>query len=216
MTTELSASNQCSLVAPVLSEQPGAERCALCSAFSHLLAQSSGTPAMPSRLIRQRDVSNDPVLKTVCESVQSALNMPYICKHRSQTCPLLADPGQRSCVQEVNALGASKLQSICMQQIVSLVRHYSSTLVAVQTVAFMSHFAPAGDLLSDTGVCGAGVTALGNRRILTVALSSMPQEARMFGTGPFCSWLLEPCMPGLHSVPDCQADPMYVHLVHLR
>ena len=32
----------------------------------------------------------------------------------------------------------------------------------------------------------------------------------MFGTGPFCSWLLEPCMPGLHSVPDCQADPMCV------
>lgn len=36
---------------------------------------------MPSRLLRQRDVSNDPVLKTVCESVQSALNMPYISKH---------------------------------------------------------------------------------------------------------------------------------------
>ncbi len=32
----------------------------------------------------------------------------------------------------------------------------------------------------------------------------------MFGTGPFCSALLEPCMPGLHSVPDCQADPKCV------
>ena len=59
-------------------------------------------------------------------------------------------------------------------------------------------------------VLGAGVSALGNRRIMTVALSSMPQEAQLFGTGPFCSWVLEPCMPGLHSVPDCQADPMCV------
>ena len=62
------------------------------------------------------------------------------------------------------------------------------------------------------GAC-AGVTALGNRRILTVALSSMPQEARMFGTGPFCSALLEPCMPGLLTIPDCQADPLYVRLL---
>ncbi len=59
----------------------------------------------------------------------------------------------------------------------------------------------------------AGVTALANRRILTVALSSMPQEARMFGTGPFCSALLEPCTPGLHSIPDCQAEPMYAPLL---
>lgn len=56
----------------------------------------------------------------------------------------------------------------------------------------------------------AGITALGNRRILSVALNSMPQEARVFGSGPFCSWLLEPSMPGVHSVPDCLSDPLYV------
>ncbi len=53
----------------------------MCSAFNNLLAQSSGLPATPQRLARQSDVSKDSVLRTVCESVQSALNMPYICKH---------------------------------------------------------------------------------------------------------------------------------------
>ena len=56
----------------------------------------------------------------------------------------------------------------------------------------------------------AGITALGNRRILTVALNSMPQEAQVFGSGPFCSWLLEPSMPGVHSVQDCLSDPRSV------
>lgn len=56
----------------------------------------------------------------------------------------------------------------------------------------------------------AGITALGNRRILSVALNSMPQEAQVFGSGRFCSWLLEPSMPGIHSVPDCLSDPLYV------
>lgn len=50
----------------------------MCSAFNSLLAQTSGLPATPQRLARQSDVSKDAVLKTVCESVQSALNMPYI------------------------------------------------------------------------------------------------------------------------------------------
>ena len=56
----------------------------------------------------------------------------------------------------------------------------------------------------------AGITALGNRRILSVALNSMPQEAQVFGSDLFCSWLLEPSMPGVHSVPDCLSDPRYV------
>ena len=56
----------------------------------------------------------------------------------------------------------------------------------------------------------AGITALGNRRILTVALNSMPQEAQVFGSGPFSSWLLEPSMPSVHSMPDCLSDPRYV------
>ena len=57
-------------------------------------------------------------------------------------------------------------------------------------------------------VLSAGIAALGNRRIPTVALSSMPAEARIFGTGPFCSWLLEPQVPAVHSIPDCQAHPL--------
>ena len=50
----------------------------MCSAFNSLLAQSSGLPATAQRLVRQSDVSKDCVLKTVCESVQSAFDVPYI------------------------------------------------------------------------------------------------------------------------------------------
>ena len=52
--------------------------CSCCSAFNSLLSQSASLPAVPQRLMRQGDLGKDAVLKTVCESVQSALNMPFI------------------------------------------------------------------------------------------------------------------------------------------
>ena len=52
--------------------------CPYRSAFNSLLSQSASMPAVPQRLMRQGDLSKDAVLKTVCESVQSALNMPFI------------------------------------------------------------------------------------------------------------------------------------------
>ena len=54
------------------------QMCSCCSAFNSLLSQSASLPAVPQRLMRQGDLGKDAVLKTVCESVQSALNMPFI------------------------------------------------------------------------------------------------------------------------------------------
>ena len=67
----------------------------LCSAFQSLLSQASGSPSVPARLIRQSDVCKDPVLKSLCDSVQSALNMPYISKHH-----LLSVPSTSFCLLE--------------------------------------------------------------------------------------------------------------------